>query len=169
MRFAMALALMGFLAACSGEDLTAVQADPVSVTTTGSPNWALAAPREIKTATMPTQEVPIFATGAEELLGYLDTVALADDRVEALDPAWTTTRPARAYVQRSSTFGFPDVISVEAIDLGAGDAGQRASLVIYSQAVYGYSDLGVNRERLERWLSRLSDIAPPVAGRAFGS
>ncbi|MEM8792219.1 MAG: DUF1499 domain-containing protein [Pseudomonadota bacterium] len=168
MRWIAMIVLTGVLAGCSGEDPASSQADPADVTPPGTPNWALAAPREVATSGTPTHEVPIFATGPEELLGYLDAVALADERVEAVAPAWPADGPARAYVQRSAAFGFPDVISVEAVDLGTGDAGQRASLVIYSQAVYGYSDLGVNGERIERWLAGLSETAPVVGGRGLG-
>ncbi|MEL7469400.1 MAG: DUF1499 domain-containing protein [Pseudomonadota bacterium] len=138
------------------------------MTAPASPNWAFGAPREIEAATTPTHEVPIYATGPEDLLEYLDAIVVNEARVEAIDPAWSRTGPARAYVQRSPIFGFPDIISVEAIDLGTGDAGQRASLVIFSRAVYGYADLGVNRARIERWLSLLSDAAPIVAGRGLG-
>lgn len=161
---ALAVALMG----CAGEDLAAVQSAPATVSPPGSPNWALGAPREVNTIATPTHEVPVFATGPEELLGYLDTVAEAEERVDPLVPAWSPLGVARAYVQRSATFGFPDVISVEAVDLGIGDAGQRASLVIYSQSVYGYSDLGVNGARLDRWLEQLAEVAPLVAGRGPG-
>ena len=168
MRWIAIMAVTGALAGCAGEDLGAVQADPAKVTPAGSSNWALGAPREITTAATPTHEVAVFATGPEELLGYLDGVAMAEDRVEAIDAVWPAKGPTRAYVQRSATFGFPDVISVEAVDLGVGDAGQRSSLVIYSQAIYGSSDLGVNGERIERWLAKLSAAAPVVSGRGTG-
>lgn len=165
MRWMAIFVMVAAVAGCSGADIDAFQADPLSVSAPGSPNWVLAAPREVDPTAEPTIEVPIYATGPAELLGYVDTVARADDRVEAVEPVWPTSGLARAYVQRSATFGFPDVISIEAIDLGAGDAGQRASLVIFSRSVYGYSDLGVNTERVRRWLTRLSEIAPVVDGR----
>ncbi|MEM9061576.1 MAG: DUF1499 domain-containing protein [Pseudomonadota bacterium] len=167
MRWIAAIALVGLLAGCVGEGPNSIEVAPTSAVAPSSPNWALGAPAEIDTTTEPTHEVPIFATGPEELLGYLDSVALADDRVEAVRPAWTTNLRARAYVQRSPTLGFPDVISVEAVDLGTGDAGQRSSFVIYSRSVYGYSDLGVNGARLDRWLKQLAESAPVVAGRGL--
>ncbi|MGD1922720.1 MAG: DUF1499 domain-containing protein [Paracoccaceae bacterium] len=168
MRWVAILTLLTVLAGCSGEKLASVQTGPVSVTAPASPNWALGAPREVETVTTPTHGVPIYATGPENLLEYLDAIVLNEARVASIKPAWSPVGPARAYVQRSPTFGFPDVVSVEAIDLGAGDAGQRASLVIFSRAVYGYADLGVNRARIERWLSLLSDTVPIVAGRGLG-
>ena len=74
MRWIIVLMLSAVLAGCGGSaaDLNAVQAGPATAVPSGSPNWALAAPREVNTAAAPTHEVPIFATGTEELLAYLD-------------------------------------------------------------------------------------------------
>ena len=48
-------------------------------------------------------------------------------------------------------FNFPDLITAQ-----VGEAGPDAStLVLYSRSVYGYSDLGVNRRRLNAWLAAL--------------
>ena len=53
------------------------------------------------------------------------------------------------YVQRSAlVFGFPDYISGQS-SVEASDGG---SLAVWSRSGYGYSDLGVNRARVERWL-----------------
>ena len=46
---------------------------------------------------------------------------------------------------------FPDTIQVDFLSLGE----NRSTLAIYSRSKYGYSDLGTNRARIERWLSRL--------------
>ncbi|MEM1286709.1 MAG: DUF1499 domain-containing protein [Pseudomonadota bacterium] len=168
MRWIAIFLLTGLLGACSVGGPTVSSTDPVSVEPPSSPNWALGAPREAQTAALPTHDVPVFATGPSELLAYLDAIALADETVIAVEPEWTSDTPSGAYVQRSALLGFPDVISVKTIDLGAGDAGQRASLIIYSRSVYGYSDLGVNAERLDRWIAELSRRAPVVAGRGTG-
>jgi len=56
-------------------------------------------------------------------------------------------------VQRSALFRFPDTVSIEVIPLGD----SRSTLAIYSRSTYGYSDLGVNRKRIERWLARLAE------------
>lgn len=165
MKGVVALVFASLLSACAAADLSQYQADPLTVAPPSSPNWALAAPAEASTAATPTASAPIFATGPEELLGYLDAVAAAEPRVETLEPNFSDGPLARAYVQRSATVGFPDVISISAVDLGVGDAGQRSSLALYSRSVYGYSDLGVNAERLERWIAALSETAPVVAGR----
>jgi len=60
-------------------------------------------------------------------------------------------------IQRSALFGFPDVITVEFVPLGS----DRSSLAIYSRARYGKLDFGVNRKRIERWLSGLQELASP--------
>jgi uncharacterized protein (DUF1499 family) len=56
------------------------------------------------------------------------------------------------FVIRSAIFGFPDLISVQFLDL----KGNRSTLALYSRSVYGRWDLGVNRTRAEGWLQRLA-------------
>lgn len=54
------------------------------------------------------------------------------------------------FMERSPLMGFPDLITVQFLP-----AGERQSAVaIYSRSLYGYSDLGVNRARIERWLGQ---------------
>ncbi len=53
--------------------------------------------------------------------------------------------------QRSAVFGFVDRISFRAIALGP----ERSTFRVYSRSLTGYSDFGVNRKRLARWLSAL--------------
>jgi hypothetical protein len=55
------------------------------------------------------------------------------------------------YVTRSALWGFPDYVSVRVKPDGAGSV-----VTIFSRARFGQSDLGVNRARVERWLSTLS-------------
>ena len=54
-------------------------------------------------------------------------------------------------MQRSRLFRFPDYITAEAMETDGGSA-----LAIYSRAVIGYSDIGVNRKRIMAWLDALS-------------
>lgn len=154
------LALM-MLAACSSGPFLDYTADPLAVEPPGSPNWALALPKEAGREDVRTQDTPVYAISAEALLGHFDEIALADDRVEAI-PSAERDALSRAYVQRSVLFGFPDVISVTALELGVGDAGTRASLAIYSRSIYGYSDLGVNQDRVNRWIEALDERADRV-------
>ena len=63
-------------------------------------------------------------------------------------------------VQHSAVLGFPDVITVEFVPVGP----DRSSVALYSRARYGKLDFGVNRKRVERWISRLEQLAaaPPT-------
>jgi len=54
--------------------------------------------------------------------------------------------------QKSALFRFADDIDVQAIPVDGG----KSALAIYSRSRVGYSDLGVNRKRIERWLSQIS-------------
>ena len=62
------------------------------------------------------------------------------------------------YVARSALFNFPDLIMVQVREDGPG----RSDLIIYSRSVYGRSDLGVNRKRVETWLAALQNETPPI-------
>jgi uncharacterized protein (DUF1499 family) len=58
--------------------------------------------------------------------------------------------------QRSAVFGFIDRISARFLPV----APERSTLIAYSRSLVGYWDLGVNRNRLQRWLTDLKkDVA----------
>ena len=46
---------------------------------------------------------------------------------------------------------FPDTVRIEFIPVDA----ERSTLAIYSQSQIGHSDMGVNLERVKRWLKYL--------------
>lgn len=58
------------------------------------------------------------------------------------------------YVQRSKILRFPDTITVRFIKLKK----DRSTLAIYSRSQIGYSDMGVNKKRMIRWLGLLSQF-----------
>ncbi len=60
------------------------------------------------------------------------------------------------YVQRSRVLQLPDTIVMRYVDL---EPGKRSTLAIYSRSQLGYSDLGVNRARIERLLGKLEKLA----------
>jgi len=99
---------------------------------------------------MASPEVPIDAARLAELWQEL---LRGESRVTML----SSDPEGRRFVliQRSALFGFPDVITVEFVPLGS----DRSSLAIYSRARYGKLDFGVNRKRIERWLSGLQELA----------
>lgn len=57
------------------------------------------------------------------------------------------------YIATSRHLKFPDLVTVRIIDLGNG----RSSLAIYSRAVYGREDFGVNQNRVAAWIERIEE------------
>lgn len=151
-----AVMLVGLsLAGCAATDEPFI--DPLSVQPPDSPNWALAAPEGVETVGEPTHASPSFDASPAEVLAAFDATARAEPRVERVKRPGETALDA-TYVQRSLVFRFPDVVSVKALDLGDG----RASVAVYSASVYGYGDMGVNADRIARWLDALSTRMKPA-------
>jgi len=113
-----------------------------------SPNTALAAPAGDARATLTTPPLPVPAATAWPLLL---AVGDAQPRTHRL-AAWPERFQAQ-WVARSAILNFPDVVAAE---LAQGADGAR--LFLYSRSLFGWSDLGANRKRVEAWLAAL-DIA----------
>ncbi len=64
------------------------------------------------------------------------------------------------FVQRSNWIRFPDTITVKFIALPP----DRSTLAIYSRSHYGYSDWGVNRQRIEGWLKSIEACLAEQSG-----
>jgi uncharacterized protein (DUF1499 family) len=112
-----------------------------------SPNTALAAPAGTDPA--PDIVTPVFAVPPSRLYDAVIAVAAGQPRtfVAAAYPAERQVH----FVARSAVFNFPDLIAAQ-----IGEAGPAtATLVLYSRSVYGYSDLGVNRQRVSTLLAAL--------------
>jgi len=112
-----------------------------------SPNTALAAPA----GTDPAADIvtPVFPVLPSRLYEAVIAVAAEQPRT-FLAAAYPAERQAH-FVARSAWFNFPDLITAQ-----IGEAGRETStLVLYSRSVYGYSDLGVNRQRLNAWLAAI--------------
>lgn len=110
------------------------------------PRRWLVLPSGFEAAASPDQDSPVFEQTPEAVLDAFKAVALAAPRV-------TLVREEAGQVelvQRSKLFRFPDYITVQAFETQGG-----AALAIYSRAVIGYSDMGVNRKRIKAWLESL--------------
>jgi uncharacterized protein (DUF1499 family) len=112
-----------------------------------SPNTALAAPAGADPAADIT--TPVFPVPPTRLYDAVIAVA-ADQPRTFLAAAYPAQRQAD-FVVRSAWFNFPDLITAQIGDRGS----ETSTLVLYSRSVYGYSDLGVNRQRLNTWLAAL--------------
>jgi uncharacterized protein (DUF1499 family) len=139
------LGLVGLMFVRSaGHDPARWHVDPADAMRTGKPNDALAAPAGT-TRVEADIVLPFVTRPSAELLAALDAVVRAEPRVEVL--AGDVGTGNITYVQRSAVIGFPDYISVSAVETSAG-----SSLILWSRSRYGHYDFGVNRARLERWL-----------------
>jgi hypothetical protein len=145
--FLVVLGFLGLLVVRSAEhDPDLWHVDPAETARTSKPNDALAAPVGT-TRAEPDIVLSISTKPPVQLLAALDAAARVEPRVEVV--AGGVEAGKITYVQRSAIIGFPDYISVSAIETIDGNG-----LILWSRSRYGYSDLGVNRARLDRWLGR---------------
>jgi uncharacterized protein (DUF1499 family) len=121
--------------------------DPLLAARTGKPNDYLVAPAGLSAAE-PDRISDTWPIPPAEPMARVDAIALAEPRTARIagrpGELWAT------YVQRSRLFGFPDYVSVRAVEVPGGSA-----LAVWSRARFGHGDMGVNRARVERWLAAL--------------
>lgn len=117
-----------------------------------SPNRYLVCPTDYCGAT-PDAFSPVFDMPPERLRRHWHAMLAARPRVEPL--AQSADGLQFDYVQRTARFRFPDIITVRFLPVPPG----QSTLAIYSHSVYGRSDLGVNRARVEAWLAALRQEA----------
>ena len=136
---AIAAIMVWVRAAPSGEEW---HVDPEKEGRTGDGRWLVA----------DGGDAPAILLDAEpsEVLDTLARIA-SDDGAQPL--VWRPEAGRATWIHRSAIWGFPDYISVKAVR----EAG-RTRLSAYSRLRFGRKDMGVNRARLERWLTKL-DVA----------
>jgi uncharacterized protein (DUF1499 family) len=149
-------ALSGLALAACGSGVEGITAPPpidmTHLERPETPNTALAAPDGFK----PTPDIvtPIYNRRADDLYAAVIEVARRQARTYLLK-RYDDRRQAH-FVARIAVFGFPDLIAVQVLEAGA----DRSRLVIWSRSVYGYSDFGVNRKRVARWLAAIDGNSP---------
>jgi uncharacterized protein (DUF1499 family) len=114
-----------------------------------SPNDALICPRDACPVSKPDSEPPVFPLPASRLRALISEVALSEPNTSLLQSGAEQDR----YLVRTKLMRYPDTVVAQVIALDEG----HATLALYSRSQIGRSDFGVNRKRLERWLSRLSE------------
>jgi uncharacterized protein (DUF1499 family) len=119
-----------------------------------SPNDALACPPGRCGAARSDLTPPVFALPSAELRQRLAEALLREPLVTYV--GGDSRLPADRYVQRTALMRYPDTIEIRYFDLGEGGS----TLALYSRSQIGYSDMGANRARLERWLAIAAGVAP---------
>jgi uncharacterized protein (DUF1499 family) len=99
------------------------------------------------------REARTYAMPPQELLARLTRIALDEPRTQSLYCGADCDRTAR-FIQYSRIMRYPDTIDVAVFSAGEG----QSSIAIYSRSLVGYSDFGVNRARVERWLAALDQL-----------
>lgn len=112
-----------------------------------SPNTCLAGPPDYAGPKHLTQ--PPFAVPPARLAAALHRVAAGFPRTWKL--AEFPARHQTQWVERSRWINYPDIIAAE-----IRPAPEGAALYLYSRSLFGWSDLGVNRARVARWLAALA-------------
>ncbi len=116
---------------------------------TSKPNQALVCPTGYCVSAKIDLESPTYALSAQELKRRFVNAIESEEQVRRVDD--TKDALKLRYVQRTKWLKFPDTIRIEFIAIDA----ERSTLAIYSQSQIGTSDLGVNLERVKRWLKYL--------------
>lgn len=98
-------------------------------------------------------ETPLYPVSPERLHQVVAGLATALPRTFAYGD-WPARHQSQ-WVERSALMNYPDIIVAEAVDAPQGGAG----LFLYSRSLFGWSDLGANKARVERWLAALASAA----------
>lgn len=131
--------------------------DVAQIVRPASPNTALAAPKGFSPP--PDIVTPSYPVAADRLFALVQDVATSQPNT--YPAALYADRLQAHYVARSTVFNFPDLIMIE-VEKTTPDS---SALILYSRSVYGHSDLGVNRKRVEAWLAALKTKLPPSSER----
>ena len=113
-----------------------------------SPNTHLMAPPGVTTERH--ENVPLLPVSAEAAYAALRMLGEDVERCWKL-AEWPDRRQVQ-WVVRTRWANFPDIIVGQVVALAGG-----AGVFLYSRSLVGWSDLGVNRERLVQWRARLED------------
>lgn len=140
-----------FLISTAPHDPEVWHIDPLVAETSDTPNAFRMAPAG-STPQRIDAIAPVYSEKPLVLAQAFDEFALsqrATVRIAGLPPELMMT-----YVQRSEKLKMPDYLTIRFIDLGEG----KSTIAVYSRARYGYSDMGVNKARVERWVKTLQSF-----------
>ena len=98
-------------------------------------------------------QAPTFALPADALYASIERAISRQPNIEFIAADAPTLR--LEYVQRTPIFRFPDIITLQAIPQGPA----ASSIAVHSYSIYGAGDLGVNKQRVGRFLAAIADEA----------
>lgn len=119
-----------------------------------TPNDALASPPGFCKARADLTS-PAFRVDVTSLRCAMTKVIATEPRTTLVEHDDSTL--TERYIQRSAFLSFPDTIAVHYIQQV-----DASSLAMYSRSQLGYSDLGTNLARLQRWLVKLERCVAPA-------
>jgi len=111
-----------------------------------SPNTCLAAPP----GAHPQAHIVVPPLAADAAIVWPVLLRVADAMPRTTRYGQWPERFQAQWVARSAIMNWPDIVTAELVP-GPGGAG----LFLYSRSLFGYSDLGANRKRVEAWLAAL--------------
>ena len=96
------------------------------------------------------QTAPVFNASVEKLRDVLSEIEDADNNLSKVNSDADDLR--QKYIWRSPFWRFPNLISVELIQLD----NEQSTIAIYAQAQLGQSDLGANKAFVDELLVKIS-------------
>jgi uncharacterized protein (DUF1499 family) len=147
-----------FMSACVATGAHGVPSTPVDfdhLVRPSKPNTALAAPAGY--SPKPDIVTPVYSVSPTELFAIVHRVAAAQPATFKLGEDESTLEAG--WVGRSLVFNFPDIIWGQVRPAESGNS----ELLLYSRSIYGRSDFGVNRHRVETWLAAVATAVTAAA------
>jgi uncharacterized protein (DUF1499 family) len=121
------------------------------ISRTSAPHDALACPEGACGEARVDIVTPVYPVDGARLRAILREVARGQPGTQLVYSArW---EEADRFIVRSRIMRFPDTVNARVFGAGEG----RSTLALYSRSQIGYSDMGVNKERLRRWLAEIDE------------
>jgi uncharacterized protein (DUF1499 family) len=130
------------------EDANRALVDFESLNLSPRPNQWLLRPGQAAASAMEAPS-PIFPVAPERLRDALLAVVEASPRTRILERR--ADGLAFTAMQLTALMRYPDFISMEIRPVDGGGS----MLLVYSRSVFGHSDLGVNKARMDGWLAQV--------------
>ncbi|MEP3247180.1 MAG: DUF1499 domain-containing protein [Sneathiella sp.] len=98
-------------------------------------------------------ESPVFNVPVDRLQSTWKAMLAEQPNIEILRTSADSN--SQDLVQRTRLVRYPDIVSVEFSKISE----TQSTLSVYSRSIYGRSDFGANKTRIDAWISRLKVLA----------